>query len=108
MTDTCGATKKDGTPCKQMDIYSNGRCKFHGGLATGPTSEAGKEQSRINGRKGGRPRKDGATSTTGKVSVMMIATFSPIRYQGFHKGSRIAGVDFIRNRKPKSWRLIKP
>ena len=75
MTDTCGAIKKDGTPCKQMAIYSNGRCKFHGGLATGPTSEAGKEQSRINGRKGGRPRKDGTTSTTGKVSVMGNASF---------------------------------
>ena len=64
MTDTCGAIKKDGTPCKQMAIYSNGRCKFHGGLSTGPVTEAGREQSRINGQKGGRPRKDGAPKKT--------------------------------------------
>ena len=54
---TCGALTRAGTPCKQKAIYGNGRCKFHGGLATGPTTEAGKEQCRINGRKGGRPRK---------------------------------------------------
>jgi len=57
---TCGAVTRAGTPCKQKAIYSNGRCKFHGGMATGPTSDAGKEQSRINGRKGGRPSKAGA------------------------------------------------
>jgi hypothetical protein len=61
--DTCGAKTRAGTPCKQKVIYSNGRCKFHGGLATGPTTEAGKEQCRINGRKGGRPRKDGEQET---------------------------------------------
>lgn len=61
--DTCGAKTRAGTPCKQKAIYENGRCKFHGGMATGPVTEAGKEQSRINGRKGGRPRK-GATGKT--------------------------------------------
>ncbi|MBN8285466.1 HGGxSTG domain-containing protein [Zoogloea sp.] len=59
MTEPCGAIKKDGTPCKQLATYENGRCKWHGGLATGPKTEAGKAQSRINGCKGGRPRKDG-------------------------------------------------
>lgn len=54
---TCGSTTRAGTPCKQRSIYRNGRCKFHGGLATGPTTEAGKEQCRINVRKGGRSRK---------------------------------------------------
>lgn len=54
---TCGArSKRTGEPCKQVDLYSNGRCKFHGGLSTGPTSEAGKAQSRRNGAKGGRPK----------------------------------------------------
>ena len=64
MTDTCGAIKKDGTPCRQKAIYANGRCKFHGGLSTGPVTKAGREQSRINGQKGGRPRKDGAPKKT--------------------------------------------
>ncbi|MHB1077364.1 HGGxSTG domain-containing protein [Thiobacillus sp.] len=54
---TCGARTRAGTPCKQKAIYANGRCKFHGGLSTGPKTEAGKEQARINGRHGGRRRK---------------------------------------------------
>lgn len=66
--DTCGAKTRAGTPCKQKAIYGNGRCMFHGGLATGPTTEAGKEQCRINGRKGGRPRKDGALLKNVNVS----------------------------------------
>lgn len=61
--DTCGAKTRAGTPCRQKTIYLNGRCKFHGGLATGPTTDAGKEQARINGRKGGRPRRDVAGKT---------------------------------------------
>lgn len=66
---TCGAKTRAGTPCKQKAIYSNGRCKFHGGLATGPTTEAGKAHCRINGQKGGRPRKDGATAADAQVSA---------------------------------------
>lgn len=65
---TCGAKTRAGTPCKQKATYSNGRCKFHGGLATGPTTEAGKEQCRINGRKGGRPRK----SMIGKTEILKV------------------------------------
>ena len=53
----CGAKTKAGTPCKLTAIYLSGRCKWHGGLSTGPKTEEGKEQARINGRKGGRPRK---------------------------------------------------
>lgn len=53
----CGARTKAGTPCKLTAIYLNGRCKWHGGCSTGPTTEAGKEQSRVNGRMGGRPKK---------------------------------------------------
>ncbi|WP_425386890.1 HGGxSTG domain-containing protein [Azovibrio restrictus] len=54
---TCSATTRKGTPCKHKSLYSNGRCKLHGGLSTGPKTAAGKEQARVNGRKGGRPRK---------------------------------------------------
>ena len=83
--DTCGAKTRAGTPCKQKAIYWNGRCKFHGGLATGPTTEAGKEQSRINGRKGGRPRKAGAVLKDVNVSVSMETEV--IEHQGFPKVS---------------------
>lgn len=71
--DTCGAKTRAGTPCKQKAIYWNGRCKFHGGLATGPKTEAGKEQCRINGRKGGRPRKDSADAEALLLSDVAIS-----------------------------------
>lgn len=60
----CGARTRAGSPCKLKSIYWNGRCKFHGGLSTGPKTDAGKEQARINGRKGGRPRKHAANPTS--------------------------------------------
>jgi len=69
--DTCGAKTRAGTPCKQRAIYRNGRCKFHGGLATGPKTEAGRAQSRINGLRGGRPRKE-ATVETGVMNTQGI------------------------------------
>lgn len=43
---TCGAkAKSTGEPCKSERIYRNGRCKFHGGLSTGPKSADGKSTS---------------------------------------------------------------
>jgi hypothetical protein len=54
----CGAKTRAGTPCKRRDIYQSGRCRLHGGLSTGPKTEAGREQSRINGRRGGRPKRN--------------------------------------------------
>lgn len=39
----CGAkAKSTGEPCKSTQIFRNGRCKFHGGLSTGPKSAEGK------------------------------------------------------------------
>lgn len=47
---TCGAkTKSTGEPCQIKDVYSNGRCKFHGGLSTGPKTEQGKAKAAKNG-----------------------------------------------------------
>ena len=64
---TCGAkTKRSGQPCKSGAIYTNGRCKFHGGLSTGPKTEAGREASRRNGKLGGRPRKIAAITQEAK------------------------------------------
>ena len=54
---TCGAATRVGAPCKMRSLWFNGRCKFHGGLSTGPKTEQGRRQSALNGRKGGRPRK---------------------------------------------------
>jgi hypothetical protein len=51
---TCGARTRAGTPCKLKSLYTSGRCKFHGGLSTGPTSVEGKRKAALNGF---RPKK---------------------------------------------------
>ena len=38
---TCGAKTRKGTPCKCLQVFRNGRCKFHGGLSTGPRTAEG-------------------------------------------------------------------
>ena len=54
---TCGAKTRAGTPCKLKSIYyENGRCKYHGGLSTGPKTHKGKRRSALNGFKARRKR----------------------------------------------------
>lgn len=36
----CGAKTRAGTPCKRTDLFTSGRCKFHGGMSTGPRKTA--------------------------------------------------------------------
>ena len=46
----CGARTRKGTPCRQLSLYvNNGRCKFHGGMSTGPRTKRGKKRSARNG-----------------------------------------------------------
>jgi hypothetical protein len=47
----CCAKTRAGTPCKQKAVYWNARCKFHGGLSTGPRTAEGKAKSALNGFK---------------------------------------------------------
>lgn len=47
---TCGAKTRKGTPCKLTSLYRSGRCKFHGGLSTGPKTEEGKRRAAENGK----------------------------------------------------------
>ncbi|MCO4875772.1 HGGxSTG domain-containing protein [Paraburkholderia caribensis] len=46
---TCGAKTRAGTPCKLTSIFANGRCKLHGGMSTGPRTDAGRKRSALNG-----------------------------------------------------------
>lgn len=55
---TCNAKTRRGTYCqappvwnKSKDIARNGRCKLHGGLSTGPKTEAGKDAIRASNRR---------------------------------------------------------
>lgn len=50
----CGARRKrDGLPC-QAQALPRGRCKLHGGMSSGPKTEAGKARSMANLRRGRR------------------------------------------------------
>ena len=37
----CGARTRRGTPCQSPAYSHNGRCRLHGGLATGPRTKEG-------------------------------------------------------------------
>tara|TARA_R110000868_G_scaffold380784_4_gene647026 strand:+ start:20544 stop:20810 length:267 start_codon:yes stop_codon:yes gene_type:complete len=39
----CGAKARSGHPCKGFAM-KNGRCKFHGGMSTGPKTDEGKQR----------------------------------------------------------------
>ena len=41
----CGALKKNGQRCGMTTLCANGRCKFHGGRSTGPTSPEGRARA---------------------------------------------------------------
>ena len=49
----CGARNRRGTPC-QCPAMANGRCRLHGGLSTGPKTQAGLERIRQAVTKHGR------------------------------------------------------
>jgi hypothetical protein len=41
----CGARTRSGGRCECKKLLRGGRCKFHGGLSSGPKSEAGKTRA---------------------------------------------------------------
>jgi len=43
----CGAKTRRGAPCKALAL-PNGRCRFHGGMSTGPKSAEGKAKALAN------------------------------------------------------------
>ncbi len=45
----CGARgKRTGLPCPHTSLYANGRCRWHGGLSTGPKTAEGKARAALN------------------------------------------------------------
>jgi hypothetical protein len=47
-----GKGRRSGQPCRRTDLYANGRCKWHGGLSTGPKTAEGKTKSLGNLKRG--------------------------------------------------------
>jgi hypothetical protein len=49
---TCGArSKRTGNPCRLVSLCRGGRCRFHGGLSTGPKTAEGKLKAGANLRR---------------------------------------------------------
>ena len=46
MRQRCGATTRSGNPCQAPTVRGKVRCKLHGGLSTGPKTEAGRARVR--------------------------------------------------------------
>jgi hypothetical protein len=44
----CGARTRRGTRCRCTPVRPGGKCRFHGGLSTGPVTERGRQQSSRN------------------------------------------------------------
>lgn len=44
----CNARTKTGQPCRALGLPGSGRCKWHGGLSTGPRTAEGKAESAKN------------------------------------------------------------
>ncbi|WP_366079695.1 HGGxSTG domain-containing protein [Sphingomonas sp.] len=42
---TCGARARSGEPCRMTALLPNGRCIWHGGKSTGPTSVEGRAKA---------------------------------------------------------------
>jgi hypothetical protein len=42
----CGARTRSGEKCRQLGMVPSGRCRFHGGLSTGPRTPEGRERCR--------------------------------------------------------------
>lgn len=57
----CGAMTRKGTPCRAKSEPGKRRCRFHGGLSTGPKTEAGREAIRESNRRRARGTPKSAT-----------------------------------------------
>lgn len=40
----CGAKNRAGNPCRRWPIRGRTRCRLHGGMSTGPRTEAGRQR----------------------------------------------------------------
>jgi len=45
LSKVCGAKNRRGQPCQCKRLFRGGRCRFHGGLSTGPKTPEGKARA---------------------------------------------------------------
>ena len=53
----CGARNRQGQPCQCKKLLRGGRCKFHGGMSTGPRTPEGRARSADAARRGVETRR---------------------------------------------------
>jgi len=53
----CGAKNRKGLPCQCKLLLKGGKCKFHGGMSTGPKTTEGKARSMMALRSGWSKRR---------------------------------------------------
>jgi hypothetical protein len=74
----CGAKTRTGAPCKRTDVYRNGRCKFHGGLSTGPRTDFGRAAARANlALRHGRAQPADPADTESTSADVLLARMKP-------------------------------
>lgn len=62
----CGAMNRRGLPCQCKLLLRGRRCKFHGGMSTGPRTPEGKARAALNLRKD-RAAHTAATSASAEI-----------------------------------------
>lgn len=79
----CGArSKRTGKPCPQKGLYACGRCRWHGGLSTGPRSEDGKRRSAANGGLRGARHAAAATNEPHDPANVLARVAGTARHEG--------------------------
>ena len=91
----CWARTRQGTPCKAKAL-KNGRCRNHGGLSTGPRSEAGRAKVTKATREGmlrkNRPELEKAIDELGTGDILVVAEWDRATrsmFDGIHLIERI-------------------
>lgn len=93
----CGAKTRKGAPCRGPSM-SNGRCRMHGGLSTGPRTAEGLERSRRANWKHGRYSEETKRARAAAVERSLARlraeivpwavaegfVVTPVRRRGFH------------------------
>ena len=70
----CNARTRCGRPCRALALPRTGRCKWHGGLSTGPRTPEGKARALAALRRGREARKGGPYRQQAGASVEPVKT----------------------------------
>jgi hypothetical protein len=98
----CGATgKRTRLPCPHTNLYANGRCRWHGGLSTGPRSAEGKSRSARNvQRRWSCLPTEGDDDSAGGLAACPRASTNPMSNGTSGSGSELLTVEAAAGQAP--------